>query len=83
MDEEKEAPEQPPILVKAEQISADAFEAIIDSFIMREGTDYGAEEMSHEAKVKRIRKQIDRGEVLITFDPNTESVSLVSKLQWR
>lgn len=79
-----ESPEQlPPMVVLPEQISADALAGVIESFIFRDGTDYGAVEASCEVKVAHILKQIDRGEVLITFDPNTESVSLITKSEWR
>lgn len=73
---------QPPIEVPAEQISSDALQGIIESFILREGTDYGREEVSHESKITQIRKQLSRGDIKIVFDPNTESVTLMTKRDW-
>ena len=69
---------QPPVEIPLEAISPEAFQGIIDEFINREGTDYGAVELSHEAKVQRVHKQLGKGDVKIIFDPNTESVTLLT-----
>lgn len=50
--------------------------AIIEEFISREGTDYGVHEYSLEQKVQQVMKQLHSGEVVISFDPETESCSL-------
>jgi uncharacterized protein YheU (UPF0270 family) len=46
------------------------------------GTDYGAQEIAHESKVRRVRQQLEKGDVKITFDPNTETVTLLTKNDW-
>ena len=69
---------QPPVEIPSDVLSEDAFHGIIDEFIQREGTDYGVVEISHEAKVERVQKQVTQGEVKIVFDPNTESVTLLT-----
>ena len=79
MSEEK----QLPIEIPMSALSADALNGMIDSFIMREGTDYGAHEVSHENKVKQIRKQLEKGDVKIVFDPNTESATLITNREWK
>ena len=52
--------------------------ALIESFVGREGTDYGLEERSLEEKVADVRRQLERGEARIVFDPQTESVNSVA-----
>ena len=47
------------------------------SFVLREGTDYGVHETSLEDKVAQVLIQLRRGEADITFDPATESVNVV------
>lgn len=74
--------ELPPIEVTPESLSAEALSAVIDNFITREGTDYGVNEVDHGSKVESLRKQIIRGDVKIVFDPNSESVTLVTKAQF-
>jgi len=46
--------------------------------VLREGTDYGLHETSLEAKVAQVLMQLRRGEAHITFDPASESVTLVA-----
>ena len=53
--------------------------SIIEEFINREGTDYGKQEVKLDVQIKRARSKIMRGDVLIMFDPKTESCSLITK----
>jgi uncharacterized protein YheU (UPF0270 family) len=57
-------------------LSAEALRGIAEAFVLREGTDYGAHEFSHEEKVTQVLSALGRGEALILFDPATESVTL-------
>lgn len=82
MTDISDLPVLPPVEVPATALSPDALSGIIDEFILREGTDYGATELDHEAKVKRVRKQLEKGDVKIVFDPNLESVSLLTRAEW-
>ena len=50
---------------------------MIESFVLREGTDYGVHETSLGDKVGQVLIQLRRGEAHITFDPATESVNVV------
>ena len=49
---------------------------MIESFVLREGTDYGEREHSLEQKVAQVRGQLERGLARILFDPETETVTL-------
>lgn len=73
---------QPPIEVPLEALSEAALEGIIENFIQREGTDYGVVEVAWDTKVNQVRKQLARGDVKVVFDPNTETVSLMTKHEW-
>lgn len=72
----------PPVEILPSDINKDLLSNIIESFILREGTDYGANEIATETKLKQIQKQIEKGDVKIIFDPNTESVTLMTKRDW-
>ena len=74
-------PPTPPIEVPKEALSQEALDGIIDNFIVREGTDYGWEERSYDSKKADLLRQLDKGKILITFDPNTETVSLMTRLE--
>ncbi|PIS11945.1 MAG: hypothetical protein COT73_01165 [Bdellovibrio sp. CG10_big_fil_rev_8_21_14_0_10_47_8] len=72
-----------PVLVPLEALGEDTLNALIESFILREGTDYGASEILLATKMQQIRKQLDRGDVKIVFDPNSESVTLMTAGDWK
>ena len=79
--EETEPPEPgesaEPIEVPHTLLSPDALLGLVESFILREGTDYGAREFTHEQKVAQVMAQLDSGDARIVFDPETESVTLL------
>ena len=72
----------PPIEIPLNLLSDEATQALIEAFILREGTDYGANEVSLETKQRQVRSQIESGDVKIIFDPSTESVTLLTVKQW-
>jgi uncharacterized protein YheU (UPF0270 family) len=51
--------------------------ALIESFVLREGTDYGAREFSLEEKVAHVIGQLERGVAQVVFDPESQSVDIV------
>ena len=65
------------VRVAADQLEPDTLRAVIESFVLREGTDYGLHETSLEVKVAQVLRQVHRGEAHITFDPGTASVNIV------
>ncbi len=66
-----------PVVVPHTELSAELLRAVVESFVLREGTDYGEREWSLEAKVARVLRQLERGEAKIVFDPLTDSVGIV------
>lgn len=64
-----------------EQLSADALQGLVEEFVTRDGTDYGAEETALEKKISQVRQQLQRGEVLIVYDEDTATTGLVTREQ--
>jgi uncharacterized protein YheU (UPF0270 family) len=75
-DERPDSP-LPPIVVPHTELSPDALTGVIESFVLREGTDYGEHDVSFETKVMQVRRQLDRREAEIVFDPESESIHIV------
>ena len=73
---EMEQPPSEPIVVPHRELAADLLRAVIESFVLREGTDYGEREYSLDEKVARVIRQLERGDAQIVFDPDTESVDI-------
>ena len=65
-----------PIEVPPGDLSRDALRALVEEFVTRDGTDYGAVERSLEDKVSAVLRQLARGEVRIVFDPESETTTL-------
>jgi uncharacterized protein YheU (UPF0270 family) len=74
-DDERDRP--PPVAVPHTELSADALRGVIESFVLREGTDYGERETPHEAKILQLMRQLERGDARIMFDPVDSSVTIV------
>jgi uncharacterized protein YheU (UPF0270 family) len=60
-------------------LSADALDGLVDEFITREGTDYGPREHTFDEKRASVLRLIKAGTVVIVFDPESESTTLVRK----
>ena len=69
--------QQEPVVIPHTELSADALRGVVESFVLREGTDYGEREFSLEQKLAHVYRQLERGEARIVFDPNTESIDIV------
>jgi uncharacterized protein len=72
---EEQAPE--PVEVPHTELPEDVLHAVIESFVLREGTDYGEKEHSLKDKVARVLIQLKRREAKIVFDPQSESVTIL------
>jgi uncharacterized protein YheU (UPF0270 family) len=66
------------VIVPHAELAADLLHAVVESFVLREGTDYGEREHTLEEKVSRVIAQLKRGEANIVFDPESQSVSIVA-----
>jgi hypothetical protein len=70
---------QPPVPVPHDSLDRDTLLRVIEAFVLREGTDYGAVEFSLEQKVRHVLRQLEGGDAQIVFDPNTESIDIVTE----
>lgn len=66
-----------------QEIAPDTLDALIEEFVTRDGTDYGAVEVSLDRKVTQVREQLRRGDVVIVFDALGESVNILSRQAFR
>jgi len=59
-----------------QDLAVETLTAIIEEFISREGTNYGVHETSLEKKVQQVMNQLHRGEIVVTFDQESQSCDL-------
>jgi uncharacterized protein YheU (UPF0270 family) len=73
VDDENEVP----VVVPHTELAAEVLRAVVESFVLREGTEYGAHEFSLEQKVAQVIRQLEAEEAHIIFDPASASVDLI------
>ena len=64
------------IKISVTQLSEEALNGIIDAYVLREGTDYGSEEVSFLEKRGAVLRQLEREEAQIWFDPASQSTDI-------
>ena len=64
-------------MVPYTELSEEALRGVLESFVLREGTDYGEREFSLDQKVEHVIRQLRRGEAKIVFDAATETIDVV------
>ncbi|PKG40554.1 YheU family protein [Psychromonas sp. Urea-02u-13] len=70
------------MLIPYQSLDNETLHNLIESFILREGTDYGEAEISLNEKSQKVRLQIESGAVLILYSELSESVTLIAKEQF-
>lgn len=78
MNDAMDCPSPHPVVVPHTELSPDALRGVIESFVLREGTEYGEKDFSLEQKVAHVMRQIERGEARIVFDLTSETVDVVA-----
>lgn len=71
------------IEIPPQRLGGDLLDAIIEAFVLREGTDYGERESSLAEKIAQVRARIASGEVVVVFDETTESCNLLLRDEFR
>jgi uncharacterized protein YheU (UPF0270 family) len=67
------------MIIPHQELAQDTLYSIIESFVLREGTDYGLEEMSLAEKVAQVREQLDAGIAVLVYSELHESVDILPK----
>ncbi len=77
LEVERDDEDAAPIRLAPDDLAPDTLRAVIESFVLREGTDYGLEETSLDSKVAQVLAQVRRGDAHVVFDAATDSVTIV------
>ncbi len=62
-----------------QRLADDVLDSVIEEFVSREGTEYGVEDYTMAEKVAQVRLQLQRGEAMLDFDPDTETCHLIAQ----
>ena len=66
-----------PVEVPHAELAPETLRAVVESFVLREGTDYGERDATFERKVADVMRQLERREAVIVYDPGSDSVDIV------
>jgi uncharacterized protein YheU (UPF0270 family) len=57
-------------------LQPETLQAVVEEFILREGTDYGDHEVPLERKIAQVMRLLEQGKIELVFDAETESCNL-------
>ncbi|MCQ8879909.1 YheU family protein [Pseudoalteromonas shioyasakiensis] len=71
------------MIIPHQQLDKDTLYNLIESYVLREGTDYGEQEFSIESKVAQVNQQLKNGDAMVFFSELHESVTIISKNEFK
>ena len=71
------------IEVPYREISPDALQGLLEDFVTRQGYDTTEVDMGLGDWVQQVRQQLLQGELTIVFDPITESVTVLTRQEYK
>ncbi|MBS0897139.1 YheU family protein [Pantoea dispersa] len=71
------------MIIPWQELDPTTLENLIESFVLREGTDYGEQERSLTQKVADVRRQLKQGEVVLVWSELHESVNIMPRREFR
>ena len=63
-------------IIPVNKLSSHALKGVIEEFISRNGTDYGAIEASLETMVRQVKSKLKDGSAVLVFDDETETTNI-------
>jgi uncharacterized protein len=63
-------------IIPVNKLSTKALKGVIEEFISRGGTDYGAVESSLDTKFNQVKNQLENGLAVLVFDDETETTNI-------
>ena len=61
------------------RLTPELLRRVAEEFVTRDGTDYGAVERTLEQKVAAVRHQLERGEAVILYDTESETLNIAPR----
>ncbi|MDA2943059.1 YheU family protein [Enterobacter cloacae] len=67
------------MIIPWQDLAHDTLDNLIESFVLREGTDYGEHERSLEQKVNDVKRQLKSGDVVLVWSELHETVNIMPR----
>ncbi|MEJ2361358.1 MAG: YheU family protein [Gammaproteobacteria bacterium] len=71
------------MIIPYNELSSDALQSLIEDFVTRDGTDYGQDEFSMQEKAAQLLARLESGDLLITYNEETQNCGLITKDEFR
>ena len=65
------------MIIPLEQLSPETLNAIIENFVLTEGTEYGSEDVSLHNKIAQVHQQLKQGSALLVYSELHETVNIL------
>ncbi|GAA3576125.1 MAG: YheU family protein [Gibbsiella quercinecans] len=67
------------MIIPWQELATETLNNLIESFVLREGTDYGEQERTLEQKVEDVRRQLKSGEVVLVWSELHETINIMPR----
>lgn len=65
------------MIIPLDALDKDTLNNIIEAFVLREGTDYGSDEVPLDEKIAQVKTQLESGRVVIVYSELHETVNIL------
>lgn len=70
------------MIIPYQSVYPDTLKAIIEAFVLREGTEYGLEDVSLEDKIAQVKQQLVQNSVVLVFSELHQTVNILPAEQF-
>ncbi|MDR0806392.1 MAG: YheU family protein [Enterobacteriaceae bacterium] len=70
------------MIIPYQELAPETLDSIIESFVLREGTDYGEQEKTLQQKVDDIKRQLKSGKLVLIWSELHETINIMLKEQF-
>ncbi|MDX1732852.1 MAG: YheU family protein [Halioglobus sp.] len=67
------------VQVPPQRLDGGVLQALMEEYVTRDGTDYGENELALQAKVSNLRGQLERGDVCLVYELDSEQWDLLPR----
>ena len=67
------------MIIPIDALEADTLYSLAEAFVLREGTDYGEQEVALEVKVQQVLERLKQGAAVLVYSELHESVDIKRK----
>ncbi len=71
------------MIIPHQDLNPDTLNNIIKEFVLQEGTEYGAEDVSVDDKIEQVKQQLQHGSAVLVYSELHETVNIIPADQFK